>query len=156
MNEPGTGPSQLGTMAPQRARGRSWGDAFNVVMATGIVSIAAHKFGLHVLSLVLLGLAVLAFIPLFVIDALRVRQPLLLLQRASAPRSGLPALGFVAATAVVGSRLVLVTGILTYTFSPQVAILQAWRSISPKSSANTSNEIGRSRITCRMSWAKAS
>ena len=79
-------------------------------MATGIVSIAAHNFGLHAVSLVLLGLAVLAFIPQFVIHALRARQPLLLLRHASAPRSGLPALGFVAATAVVRTRLVLLGG----------------------------------------------
>jgi tellurite resistance protein TehA-like permease len=99
---------QLGNAAP--GAHRSWGDAFNVVMATGIVSIAAQKFGLHVVSLVLLGLAVLAFIPLAVIDALRARQPLRLLRRASAPRSGLPAMGFVAATAVLGTRLVVVGG----------------------------------------------
>jgi tellurite resistance protein TehA-like permease len=75
-------------------------------MATGIVSIAAQKFGLQVISLVLLGAAVLAFIPLAAIDALRARRPLPLLQRARAPRSGLPATGFVAATAVLGTRLV--------------------------------------------------
>ncbi len=79
-------------------------------MATGIVSIAAQKFGLHVISLVLLGLAVLAFIPLAAIDAHRARQPLLLLRRASAPRNGLPATGFVAATAVLGTRLVVLGG----------------------------------------------
>jgi hypothetical protein len=32
-------------------------------MATGIVSIAAQKFGSHVVSLVLLALAIAAFVP---------------------------------------------------------------------------------------------
>ncbi len=79
-------------------------------MATGIVSIAAQKFGLPVISLVLLSLAILAFVPLVVLDVARARRPLLLLERARAPRVGLPAMGFVAATTVVGTRLVIVGG----------------------------------------------
>lgn len=108
MNGPQSGPQQLRTAAPPTRR--SWGEAFNVVMATGIVSIAAQKFGLHVVSLALLSLAILAFVPLVALDIVRARQPLLLLQRARAPWIGLPATGFVAATTVVGTRLVLLGG----------------------------------------------
>jgi tellurite resistance protein TehA-like permease len=97
-------------MAPDRARVRSWANAFNVVMATGIVSIAAQKFGLHVVSLVLLALAILAFLPLAALDLMRARRPLALLRSARAPRVGLPAMGFVAATTVVGTRVALLGG----------------------------------------------
>lgn len=110
MNDPGTGPQQLETMAPQSARGRSWGNAFNVVMATGIVSIAAHNFGLQVVSLVLLALGILAFLPLIALDVMLARRPLALLRSARAPRVGLPAMGFIAATTVVGTRVVLLGG----------------------------------------------
>jgi tellurite resistance protein TehA-like permease len=89
---------------------RFWGEAFNVVMATGIVSIAAQKVGLHVISLVLLSLAILAFLPLAALDVVRARHPLLLLRGARAPGIGLPAMGFVAATAVLGTRLALLGG----------------------------------------------
>ena len=39
----------------------------------------------------------------------------------------------------------LVTGIFTFTFGPQVAIVRACSAMPAKSSANTSNETGRSR-----------
>ena len=51
---------------------------------------------------------------------------------------------------------VSVIGILTYTRSPQPAIRAAWRSISPKSSAITSNEIGRPSEQARAWRAKRS
>ncbi len=58
-------------------------------------------------------------------------------------------------TAPANSRFVLVTGILTLTFLPQEAISRACTSISPKSSAKTSNETGRSGIAASTSRAKA-
>ena len=44
----------------------------------------------------------------------------------------------------------------TSTFSPQPEIFRAWRSISAKSSENTSNEIGRSGTTSSSSVANCS
>ncbi len=97
-------------MLPRLPVRRPWANAFNVVMATGIVSIAAQNFGLHVVSLVLLALAILAFVPLATLDFMRARRPLALLRSARAPRIGLPAMGFVAATTVVGTRVALLGG----------------------------------------------
>ena len=54
----------------------------------------------------------------------------------------------------IGSPCVVVTGTLTNTFSPQDAISRACRSISPSSSAMTSNEIGRSGTSSSSSRAK--
>jgi hypothetical protein len=51
---------------------------------------------------------------------------------------------------------VLVMGTFTKTLSAQLETLSAWRSISAKSSENTSNEIGRSGTTSRSSVANAS
>lgn len=89
---------------------RRWGVAFNVVMATGIVSIAAQKFGLHVLSLALLALTSVAFVAVAALVLPRARWAMTLLRRARAPDTGLPAMGFVAATAVLGTRLELLGG----------------------------------------------
>ncbi|MBV9166045.1 MAG: tellurite resistance/C4-dicarboxylate transporter family protein [Solirubrobacterales bacterium] len=97
-------------MTLRRPHGRPWAGAFNVVMATAIVSIAAQKFGLHVVSIALLWLAVAAFLPLVALDLRRVRAPLGFLRRASAPGTGLPAMGFVADTAVLGTRVALLGG----------------------------------------------
>ena len=55
----------------------------------------------------------------------------------------------------VNTRLVLVTGILTLTLAPQVAISRPCASISSSSSAKTSKETGRSGIAFSTSRAKA-
>ena len=47
-----------------RFHGRPWAGAFNVVMATTVVSIAAGNSGLEALSIVLLWTAVAAFVSL--------------------------------------------------------------------------------------------
>jgi tellurite resistance protein TehA-like permease len=75
-------------------------------MATAIVSIACQQAGLQTISLVLLWLAVVAFVPLAVLDLVRARHPLRLLHRAGQPEHGFSALGFVADTCVVGARIV--------------------------------------------------
>jgi tellurite resistance protein TehA-like permease len=90
--------------------GRPWSGAFNVVMATSIVSIATLQAGLHVISDVLLVLAVLAFVPLAAIDVLRARHPAATLHRAAQPGRAFPALGFAADTAVLGARIVDAAG----------------------------------------------
>ncbi len=88
-----------------RPHGRPWSGAFNVVMATAIVSIAARDAGLEALSVVLLWLAVLAFAPLALLDVGRARHPLALVHRARDPAQDFAALGFVADTCVLGTRL---------------------------------------------------
>ncbi len=97
-------------MSPRALYAARWAGAFNVVMATGIVSEASERFGLHVLSLVLLALTIAAFVVVAALVLPRARQPMRLLRRARAPGTGLPATGFVAAAAVLGTRLVLVGG----------------------------------------------
>ncbi|MGH2851151.1 MAG: tellurite resistance/C4-dicarboxylate transporter family protein [Solirubrobacteraceae bacterium] len=88
-----------------RPHGRPWAGAFNVVMATAIVSIASHDAGLTVPSIVLMWLAVLAFAVLATLDVARARHPVTLLHRAERPDQGFAALGFVADTCVLGSRI---------------------------------------------------
>jgi tellurite resistance protein TehA-like permease len=90
--------------------GRPWSGAFNVVMATSIVSIAALQAGLHLISDVLLVLAVLAFVPLAAVDVRRAQHPLTMLHRAAQPGRAFPALGFVADTCVLGTRIVDAAG----------------------------------------------
>ena len=90
--------------------GRPWSGAFNVVMATAIVSIAARQAGLHGISDVLLAGAALAFVPLAALDVARARHPVTMLHRAGQPGRAFPALGFVADTAVLGTRVVTTTG----------------------------------------------
>jgi hypothetical protein len=50
----------------------------------------------------------------------------------------------------------LVTGIFTFTFGPHAAIVRACSAMLAKSSANTSNETGRSGIATSTLRAKAS
>jgi tellurite resistance protein TehA-like permease len=100
--------------APNRARhgvfsrfhGRPWAGAFNVVMATAVVSIAARNAGIEALSIVLLWAAVAAFVSLAALDVWLVRHPLAMLRRAGQPGQGFHALGFVADGCVLGVRIV--------------------------------------------------
>jgi len=92
-------------MRPLRPHPRPWSGAFNVVMATAIVSIACRQAGLGGPSIVLMWLAIIAFAPLALLDAGRARHPLAMLGRAGEPGVGFHAMGFVADTAVLGSRL---------------------------------------------------
>lgn len=97
-------------MSPLRLHAARWAGAFNVVMASGIVSEASERFGLHVVSLVLLALTIVAFIVTAALVLPRARRPVTLLRRARAPHAGLPAMAFPAAAAVLGTRLTLVGG----------------------------------------------
>ncbi len=93
--------------------GRPWAGAFNVVMATSIVSIAAQRFGLDAISIVLLCIAGVAFVPLAALDARHVLHPrhaMRSLERAKLPWVGFPTLGFVADTTVLGARILLLGG----------------------------------------------
>lgn len=80
-------------------------------MATAILSTACRDAGLEVISIVLLVLSLLAFVPLAVLDLRRARHPLVLLHRAGFPGQGFAALGFVADTCVLGARLVSPSGV---------------------------------------------
>ncbi len=86
--------------------GRPWAAAFNVVMATAVVSIASHNAGVETLSVVLLWVAIVAFMSLAVLDLWLVRHPLAMLRRAGQPGQGFHALGFVADGCVLGVRIV--------------------------------------------------
>ncbi|HSC02724.1 MAG TPA: hypothetical protein VLC49_05375 [Solirubrobacteraceae bacterium] len=88
-----------------RFHGRPWAGAFNVVMATAVVSIGAHNEGLEVLSVVLLWVAVAAFVSLAALDLWLARHPLALIHRAAQPGQGFHALGFVADQTVLGVRI---------------------------------------------------
>jgi len=89
-----------------RFHGRPWAGAFNVVMATGVVSIAARNAGLEALSIGLLWIAVAALVSIAVLDLWLVRLPLAMLRRAGQPEHGFHALGFVADGCVLGVRIV--------------------------------------------------
>ena len=88
-----------------RFHGRPWAGAFNVVMATAIVSIASRNTGFEVVSIVLLWTAVGAFVSLAALDVWLVRHPLAMLRRAGQPGQGFHALGFVADGCVLGGRI---------------------------------------------------
>jgi hypothetical protein len=75
-------------------------------MATTVVSIAAFNAGLEVLSVVLLWVAVAAFVSLAALDLWLARHPLTLVHRAAQPGQGFHALGFVADQTVLGVRIV--------------------------------------------------
>jgi tellurite resistance protein TehA-like permease len=89
-----------------RFHGRPWAGAFNVVMATAVMSIAAFNAGLQVLSAALLYVAVAAFVSLAALDLWLARHPLALMHRAAQPGQGFHALGFVADQTVLGVRIV--------------------------------------------------
>ena len=88
-----------------RWHGRPWSGAFNVVMATGIVSIASRLAGLGWPSLVLLWLSCLAFVALAASELRRARHPLANLRLARDLANGFAAFTFVAAACVVGTRI---------------------------------------------------
>ena len=76
-----------------------------MVMATTVVSIASRNAGFEVVSIVLLWLAVAAFVSLAALDLWLARHPLSLLRRAGKPGQGFHALGFVAGGCVLGVRI---------------------------------------------------
>jgi tellurite resistance protein TehA-like permease len=99
--------SSIGSMRRMASRfhGRPWAGAFNVVMATTVVSIASRNAGLDALSVGLLWAAVAAFVSLAALDVWLARHPLALLRRAGQPDQGFHALGFVADGCVLGVRI---------------------------------------------------
>ncbi|WP_123026027.1 tellurite resistance/C4-dicarboxylate transporter family protein [Mycolicibacterium stellerae] len=100
-------------------------DAFAAVMATGIVSIAAADHGVHGISDVLAVIAVVVFAVLTIVAIFRLRPDF------DAPDVPLQLLTFVAACAVVGTRLgwwpVGVVGLLGWLLLLPIALRAMWR-----------------------------
>lgn len=80
--------------------------AANVVMATGIVSIASGLAGVHAVSTALMWIVAGAFAGLALVNLTRLSHPVALLHRAGEREQALGGLGFVAAGCVVGTRIV--------------------------------------------------
>jgi hypothetical protein len=80
-------------------------------MATSIASVACHDAGIETASIVLLWIAVMAYAALVAADLIAMRNPMRLIRRAGELDHGIDALGFVAATCVLGTRIA-VTGSL--------------------------------------------
>ncbi|MHB1222479.1 MAG: tellurite resistance/C4-dicarboxylate transporter family protein [Gemmatimonadaceae bacterium] len=84
---------------------------FALVMATGIVSIAANSAGMRLIALALLGLNVVAYVVLWVLTVLRiVWYTAEFLQDLSDHRRSVGFFATVAATCVLGSQSILVAG----------------------------------------------
>jgi tellurite resistance protein TehA-like permease len=81
-------------------------DAFNLVMATGIVSVALQDDRVPILSTALMWVAIAALGVITAIDVPFARHPVALLRRAGRLDQGFHALGLVAAICVIGSRVV--------------------------------------------------
>jgi tellurite resistance protein TehA-like permease len=109
---------------------RPWSGAFNVVMATAIISTATHEAGLETLSAVFLWVAILAFAPLAVLDVGKARHPVTLLHRARDPQLGFMAFGFVADAAVLGTRINFIGGTARLVAAALLALgILVWLSI---------------------------
>ncbi|WP_244972563.1 tellurite resistance/C4-dicarboxylate transporter family protein [Paramicrobacterium fandaimingii] len=79
---------------------------FALVMATGIISLGLHLEGVDVLSMVLLVIAVVAFVILLVLTLWRgIRYPRRVVDDFSAAHNGFAFFTFVAGTNVLGSRI---------------------------------------------------
>src|SRR5580765_2610713 len=83
---------------------------FALVMATGIVSLAAHFHGHHPLSLVLLGLNALMYLVLWILTFARLikYRPLLFADLTSHSK-GVTFLTMVAGTCVLGTQFAILT-----------------------------------------------
>jgi hypothetical protein len=79
-------------------------------MATAIVSTAALSAGLRLVSAALAVIAAAAFALVAALDIRRARHPITILHRARQPGRAFPAMGFVADTCVLGTRIVTAGG----------------------------------------------
>jgi tellurite resistance protein TehA-like permease len=100
---------------------------FALVMATGIVSIAAQLLGLPFVPGVLLGINVVAFVVLWILTVIRiVRHPKDFLADVSDHQRGVGFFTAVAATSVLGSQLVIVAKLDRVAFGFWIATLVLW------------------------------
>ena len=100
---------------------------FALVMATGIVSIAAQLLRIPIVPQVLLGINVIAFATLWALTIMRVaRYPKDVLADLSDHQRGVGFFTAVAATSVLGSQLVIVAKLERVAFSFWIATLVLW------------------------------
>jgi tellurite resistance protein TehA-like permease len=100
---------------------------FALVMATGIVSIAAHLLGIPLVPQILLVINVAAFVVLWVLTFLRIiRFPRDVFADLIDHQRGVGFFTAVAATSVLGSQLVIVAKHQTFGFALWIATLLLW------------------------------
>jgi tellurite resistance protein TehA-like permease len=100
---------------------------FALVMATGIVSIAAQLLRIPVVPQVLLGINAIAFVTLWTLTITRVaRYPKDVLADLSDHQRGVGFFTAVAATSVLGSQLVIVAKLERVAFSFWIATVVLW------------------------------
>lgn len=84
---------------------------FSMVMATGIVSLACHFMGYEIVSLVLFGVNVVAYVSLWALNGVRAAMfPHALLGDLVNHRQGVSFFTWVAATCVLGNQFLLIAG----------------------------------------------
>jgi len=100
---------------------------FALVMATGIVSIAAKLLGVPVVPLVLLVINVIAYAALWVLTVIRIgRFPREVFADLIDHQRGVGFFTTVAATSVLGSQLVIVAGLEQFAFALWIATVLLW------------------------------
>ena len=100
---------------------------FALVMATGIVSIAAQLLRIPVVPQLLLGINAIAFIVLWTLTIIRIaRYPNEILADVSDHQRGVGFFTAVAATSVLGSQLVIVAKLDRVAFGFWIATLMLW------------------------------
>lgn len=100
---------------------------FALVMATGIVSIAAQLLRIPIVPQVLLGINAIAFVTLWTLTIVRVaRYPKDVLADLSDHQRGVGFFTAVAATSVLGSQLVIVAKLERVAFGFWIATLVLW------------------------------
>ena len=112
---------------PRSAIATLFPGSFALVMATGIVSIAALQQGFEGVADVLFGLNVAFYVVLWVLTIIRLaRFPRLVLEDLSAHQRGAGFLTIVAGTEVLGSQLVLLTTWTELAFALWIVGIVAW------------------------------
>lgn len=100
---------------------------FALVMATGIVSIAAKLLAVPIVPLVLLAINVIAYVVLWVLTFIRIgRFPREVFADLIDHQRGVGFFTMVAATSVLGSQLVIVAGREQFAFALWIATLVLW------------------------------
>jgi len=100
---------------------------FALVMATGIVSIAAKLLGVPIVPLVLLAINVIAHVVLWVLTFIRIgRFPREVFADLIDHQRGVGFFTMVAATSVLGSQLVIVAGREQFAFALWITTLVLW------------------------------
>lgn len=100
---------------------------FALVMATGIVSIAAQLLGIPYLPQLLLGINAIAFVVLWTLTIVRIaRYPHEVFADLSDHQRGVGFFTAVAATSVLGSQLVIVAKLEQFAFAFWIATLVLW------------------------------